>query len=53
MGNVFVFKFVNKMKTSHFHTTFRAIAFLIISKKTRGNIHATRTDIRGCTTYHV
>ena len=33
MGNVFVFKFVDKMKTSHFHTTFPAIAFLIVSKE--------------------
>ena len=32
-GNAFVFRFVGKMNTSHFHTTFPTIAFLIVSKR--------------------
>ena len=40
-GNIFVFKFADKMKTSYSHTTFPAIA------KTREYIHATRVNIRG------
>ena len=32
-GNVFAFKFVDKMNTNHFHITFPDVAFLIVSKQ--------------------